>query len=113
MANRGRKPKPKKPKKKTKAQLALEHKLKWELKKKEEEERKAYENNLRSKFDCTDCDVALEKLEDPPLSSQKAKPTVDDLKEKDLLHQAFKDVRPDEVDSLLQDDEAPTKEKYK
>ena len=107
--NRGRKPKPNKPKKKTKAQLALERKLKRQLKKKEEEERKAYENNLRSKFDCTDCDVALEKLEDPPLSPRKAKPNVEDLKEKDPLLEAFKDVRPDEVDSLLHDDEAPTK----
>ena len=102
----GRKPKPKK---KTKAQLALECKLKRELKKKEEEERKAYENNLKSKFACTDCDVSLEKLEDPPLSPRKAKPNIEDLKEKDPLLQAFKDTRPNEVDSLLQDDVTPTK----
>ena len=110
--NRGRKRKPRKPKpkKKTKAQLALERKMKREIKKKEEEERKALEDQLKSKFDCTDCDVALSKLEDPPLSPRKAKPTLDDLKEKDPLLQAFKDVRPDEVDSLLQDDETPTKE---
>ena len=42
--------------------------MKREIKKKEEEERKALEDQLKSKFDCTDCDVALSKLEDPPLS---------------------------------------------
>ena len=39
----------------------------------------------------------------------KAKPSVEDLKEKDPLLSAFRDSQPDRVDSLLNDDETPTK----
>ena len=48
-------------------------------------------------------------MEDPPLSPHKAKPT-GSLQEKDPLLAAFKDIKLDEVDSILKDDEAPIKE---
>ena len=96
----GRNPKPKK---KTKAQLALECKLKKELKKKEEGKRKQYEEALTLKFYISECDVAVKKGRTPP-SPRKAKSTVEDLKVKNPLLAAFKDIRPDEVDLLLGDD---------
>ena len=52
---------------------------------------------------------SVQKMQDPPLSPRKAKPT-GSLQEKDPLLAAFKDIKPDEVDSILKDDDAPTKE---
>ena len=64
---------------------------------------------MKIKFNISECYVAVHKMEDP-LSLRKAKPSPADLKKKDPLLVAFKDIRPDEVDSLLADDTTPTKE---